>query len=282
MKRILLALLVIALCIPCGALAGETMRIANCQDWVSLRSAPSTQAPRLMQVPLGAFVDCEPDYDSEFSLCSYEGVTGYILDEYLERVALYAQVGAFTVLGERNYINDREVMEIVCLDARGDKCWQRRWEFPALTGLSGTDAFVAGTAQEPMILTHVAGVGLTALDLYTGQERWTLGSDVVDLGGGLCCTVAEDGTIYIGGYYGPDPVAISADGELLWQSSPVYGEGDGQPLEFWWLYKLELRPDGLIATYDMGMDDQGRECSGELLYSLDGELLSYCYLYDMY
>lgn len=279
MKRMLLVLLVIALCIPCSALAEKTMKIVNCQDWVSLRSAPSTQAERLAQVPLGAYVTGECDYYSDFSYCSYNGVTGYILNEYLEAVALYAQVDDRTIIAERSYNDSGEIMEVVCLDAGGGECWQRRFESPYYTELNCTDAFVAGTAKKPMLLVHVSGVGLTALNLYTGQEKWTLGEDVVSLGGSLSCAVAEDGTMYIGGYYGPDPVAISMDGKVLWQSSAEYGEQDGYTMDFFWLYDLELVPDGLLATYDMGVDDQGTECGGEVLYSLDGELLSYRYLY---
>ena len=279
MKRMLLVLLVIALCIPAGALAETAMRIVNCQDWVSLRSAPNTQAKRLAQIPLGAYVTGEYDYDSDFSPCSYEGVSGYILNEYLEEPALYAQVGSFTVLGERSYSDSGEVMEITCLDSSGSEAWKRVFQSPYQTELNCTDAFVAGTAEAPMVLVHVSGVGLTALDPETGSDLWTLGDDVVNLGGSLSCAVGEDGTAYIGGYYGPDPVAISVDGELLWQSSSVYGEGDGYPLDFAWLYKLELGPDGLLATYDLGMDDQGTECGGEVLFGLDGEMLSYRYLY---
>lgn len=274
MKRMLLVLLVIALCIPFGALAETAMKIVNCQDWVSLRSAPSTQAQRLAQVPLGAFVTGEYDYDSEFSHCSYEGVSGYILNEYLEEPALAAQMGDHTILAERSYSDSGEVMELSCRDSSGSEAWKRVFQSPYQTELNCTDAFVAGTADDPVVLVHVSGVGLTALDLFTGQEKWTLGGDVVNLGGSLSCAVGEDGTAYIGGYYGPDPVAISADGELLWQSSSVYGEGDGYPLEFWWLYKLELVPGGLIATYDMSAGERG----GEVLYGLDGQMLSYSFM----
>ena len=274
MKRMLLVLLVIALCIPCGALAEGMLRIVNCQDWVSLRSAPSTQAERLAQVPLGAFVTGEYDPYSEFSYCSYEGVSGYILNEYLEAPALAEQVDDRTVLAERSYSDSGEVMELSCLDSSGSEAWKRVFQSPYQTELNCTDAFVAGTAEAPMVLVHVSGVGLTALDLFTGQEKWTLGDDVVNLGGSLSCAVGEDGTMYIGGYYGPDPVAISADGELLWQSSSVYGEGDGYPLEFWWLYELELGPEGLTATYDMSSSD----CGGQVLYNPDGELLSYAFM----
>ena len=274
MKRMLLVLLVIALCIPAGALAEGTMKIVNCQDWVSLRSAPSTQAERLAQVPLGAYVTGECDYYSEFSLCSYNGVSGYILNEYLEAVALYAQMNNLTVLAERSYSDSGEVMELTCRDSSGSELWTRTFQSPYATELNCTDAFVGGTAAEPMVLVHVSGVGLTALDPETGSDLWTLGDDVVSLGGSLSCAVGEDGTAYIGGYYGPDPVAISVDGKLLWQSSSVYGEGDGYPLEFWWLYELELGPDGLIATYDMSADERG----GQVLYGLDGQLLSYSFM----
>ena len=276
MKRMLLVLLVIALCIPCGALAEGMLRIVNCQDWVSLRSAPSTQAERLAQVPLGALVTGEYEMYAEFSHCSYNGVSGYILNEYLEAPALAAQVNGCTVLAERSYAGSGEVMELACLDANGSELWKRVFQSPYSTELDCTDAFMAGTAAEPMVLVHVSGVGLTALDLYTGQEKWTLGEDVVSLGGSLSCAVAEDGTVYLGGYYGPDPVAISVEGEVLWQSSSVYGEGDGYPLDFYWLYELELGPDGLTATYDMSADERG----GQVLFSLDGEMLSYCFTAD--
>lgn len=276
MKRMLLVLLVIALCIPCGALAEGMLKIVNCQDWVSLRSAPDSGSERLAQVPLGALVTGEYDYDSDFSHCSYGGVSGYIMNKYLEAPALAEQVDGLTILAERSYSSSGEVMEITCLNAGGSECWRRRFESPYSTELDCTDAFVGGTAVEPMVLVHVSGVGLTALDLYTGQERWTLGEDVVSLGGSLSCAVGEDGTMYIGGYYGPDPVAISVDGEVLWQSSSVYGEGDGYPLDFYWLYELELGPDGLTATYDMSADERG----GQVLYSLDGQMLNYCFTAD--
>ena len=276
MKRMLLVLLVIALCIPCGALAEGMLKIVNCQDWVSLRSAPSTQAERLAQVPLGALVTGEYDPYAEFSYCSYEGVSGYILNQYLETPALAAQVDGRTVIAERSYAGSGEVMELACLDANGSELWKRVFQSPYSTELDCTDAFVAGTAAEPTVLVHVSGVGLTALDLYTGQEKWTLGEDVVSLGGSLSCAVAADGTMYLGGYYGPDPVAISVDGEVLWQSSSVYGEQDGYPMEFWWLYALELGPDGLTAIYDMSADERG----GQVLYSLDGQMLSYCFTAD--
>jgi len=56
--------------------------VVNCDQWVSLRSSPSTSAPRLREVPLGAIVECY-DYNYEFSQCYYDGCWGFILNEYL-------------------------------------------------------------------------------------------------------------------------------------------------------------------------------------------------------
>ena len=53
----------------------------------------------------------------------------------------------------------------------------------------------------------------------------------------------------------------------------MYGESDGNSLDFWWLYALELGPDGLTATYDMSADGRG----GQVLYSLDGEMLGHSF-----
>lgn len=68
------------------AIAGYTCahysRVVNCDEWVSLRSYPSTSASRLCQVPLGAIVESYY-YNSEFSECYYNGMWGYILNEYL-------------------------------------------------------------------------------------------------------------------------------------------------------------------------------------------------------
>ena len=55
MKRILAALIALMLLsCACCSLAEESLRVVNCESWVSLRSAPDTQAERLAQVPLGA------------------------------------------------------------------------------------------------------------------------------------------------------------------------------------------------------------------------------------
>ena len=54
----------------------------NCNEWVSLRQAPSTSARRLATVYLGQQVDAYY-YNGTFCYCCYNGIWGYILSEYL-------------------------------------------------------------------------------------------------------------------------------------------------------------------------------------------------------
>lgn len=58
------------------------MYVANCEEWVSLRSSASTSASRLAKVPLGAQVETL-GRSGQFTKCRYNGKTGYILSKYL-------------------------------------------------------------------------------------------------------------------------------------------------------------------------------------------------------
>ena len=58
------------------------MRIINCDNWVTLRSAPSTSAGTVTRVPWGEYVEAYY-YNSQFAECYYKGMHGYILKKYL-------------------------------------------------------------------------------------------------------------------------------------------------------------------------------------------------------
>ena len=107
---------------------------------------------------------------------------------------------------------------VVCRDASGEVVWSRETVVDAATELSGSTAFMAGVAQDPLVALYNVDEGLWALDGLTGEERWFLSTEDAGLGGGICVAVDENGTMYIGGYDGPDPVAISMDGRVLWRS----------------------------------------------------------------
>ena len=71
---------------PAGYYRGEsmgTMRVVNCNSWVTLRRNPSTSAGTVDRVPLGAKVTAYW-YNSEFAECYYQGQHGYILLRYLD------------------------------------------------------------------------------------------------------------------------------------------------------------------------------------------------------
>lgn len=289
MKRFVTVLLALALCGLGWAAAEEVqLRVVNCKEWVSLRSAADTQSERLAQVPLGASVFGEYDPAAEFSHCRYGDRSGYILNTYLApaeeaagtadpapegEVILEYGAGDRQVRAIRSCASGSESLWIACTDDAGAVLWSYAVGPLEMTELTLTDAFVDDRAAEPFAVVYSAARGLEALDLDTGALLWALTPEQVSLGGSITWVVGEDGTMYIGGYYGPDPVAISPEGALLWQASSRYGDLDGYPLEFWWLYHLEIEDAGLVATYDSGSESAGR-----VLFGLDGRMLAYSFM----
>lgn len=59
-----------------------TLRVINCESWVSLRSYPSTSAERITRVYKGETVQAYW-YNYHFAECYYYGMHGYILLDYL-------------------------------------------------------------------------------------------------------------------------------------------------------------------------------------------------------
>lgn len=86
MKRIISICLVVLLALTSVSALAESMRVVNCNEWVSLRSYPSTKATRITTVPLGAVVDAHY-YEGDFIYCTYMGLNGYILASYLTSAA---------------------------------------------------------------------------------------------------------------------------------------------------------------------------------------------------
>ena len=59
-------------------------QVVNCEEWITLRSSPSTSAGFLARIPLGAYVTCLGDAGNEFYEVEYDGKHGYALKAYLE------------------------------------------------------------------------------------------------------------------------------------------------------------------------------------------------------
>ena len=64
----------------------QTMRVVNCNESITLRTSPSTQAAEICQIPLGAVVSYIEPAANGFYRVTYLGQTGYVLASYLEFV----------------------------------------------------------------------------------------------------------------------------------------------------------------------------------------------------
>lgn len=220
------------------------MRVVNCKEWVSLRSAPDTKADRICKVPLGALVhDCSW-YDESFILCNYNGQQGYILVDYLEEMmyVLDWQQDGCRVTAVRDRSNNKEKLTVQCLVGENDVVWEYTTEVNQIGQFDCTTAFMGGTSQDPQVMVNNSEKGLTMLELWDGTEKWTLTPDKVRLGGGLCTAVGDDGIIYLAGMDGPTPLAISPNGELLWQAQI-------DDPDVFWPYEIEPRMDDIVVKY---------------------------------
>ncbi len=277
-----LIMLLLALLTLFGAARAEwdeiyygNMMVVNCEEWVSLREVPGTGGDRLAKVPLGAVVaeaEWVPLYD-QYVYCRFGGQWGYVLSKYLRpedesgfEVVLDESRDELEVMVVRSYEDSSESLLAYAVDEQGKVIWSYRTAPVMFTELYATEAFIGGTAQEPRVMVYSWDEGLTALDLFTGEALWTLTPQEISLGGSLSCAVAEDGTMYIGGYYGPDPVAIDVNGRVLWQA-------DSGSNDIYWLYEIELTDEGVAAHYDSFPDST---VGGWVLYGLDGAVEELC------
>ena len=247
-----LAALVLCACFAFaeGAYIGD-MQVINCREWVSFRSEPSTESERIMKIPVDSIVyDCyEAAEGWVYGL--YCGEYGYVSTDYLTVVTeassdsamLCEEKNGVMVVGSHEYTDNGEFYYIIAYDEDGNMLWMHEISCSYTTELQMVDAFIAGTDEKPMVMAFSAETGLTALDFFTGETLWEIKNDVQSLGGSICYAVDTDGTMYIGGYYGPDPLAISADGEILWRTDfkGVY----------YWLHTIEVYDEHLICYFDM-------------------------------
>ena len=78
------------------------MRVVRVKEWVTLRAEPYKWSKALAKVPLGAIVyNCSTIREKKsFLYAEYEGVSGYILAEYLEKAPQFEPAVTSAVSGK--------------------------------------------------------------------------------------------------------------------------------------------------------------------------------------
>ncbi len=270
MKRAFI--LICALCILTGLVFSASseeeklnMQVVECEQGVSLLKEPISWSDRIMKVPLGAVVEDCVQVSDAFYRVHYGGRVGYILSKYLtalpysgawrtqetvpyetfeksDGLILKKEYNGMTILAASALSERGEVLSVDCFHDR-EVLWGWETGVEEPSELQSTTAFMGGTIDQPCVLIYNSQIGLTSVDPQTGEELWFLPTERIALGASVCTAVSDDGTIYIAGYDGPDPVAISADGTPLW-AVQIDDEELFHPIE------ISLTEDAILATYE--------------------------------
>ena len=227
-------------------------------DFLELIPAELQPEPALMPEPEAPAEEAEVEVfvpSAEAPVESINQATDYN-DDF---VILDQTLGDVRVIARQIFQIDNEYLMIVGLDANGNELWKKETNTGDVSELTQTDAFIGGTEAAPLVMMYNDWVGLSALDPRTGEVRWEVLKQQIFLGGSISRAVDANGVLYIGGYYGPDPVAIDANGNVLWQSS----SGD---LKANWMYAIELQEDGVCTRYSSMAGDK----SGAVIYDYNG------------
>ena len=227
-----------------------------------------------------------------FTKCVYQGQEGYVMSRYLEPAPEYEPVetkGESRKMTREEIIGSGEIVfewtefnvsvlaayEVIT-EEEGEMPWETlrvgcfidgepEWGYVEQAQQSGESdkrkltAFIGGTEDEPQVYVYDAEYALIMLDLIDGTEQWELSKDICPLGDCAVVTAgANTGILYVAGSEGPDPVAISAEGNVLWRSVIDDPEIFG-PME------IILNPNDIEVHY---------ECGKAVRLEYNGELIS--------
>lgn len=269
-------------------------KVVWCKEYISLREKPYKTAKRLLEIPLGAIVyNVKEIRSAQFYQVEYEGVTGYALKGYLKPAPEY-EPPANSSITKRMTLEEVKGSGEVVLDWKDynmsviavrdhHKAKRRNWEVLRIgCFIDGnpvwgheetidvthckTDmlrAFIGGVKDDWQVMVYNGGYGLSMLDLLSGRERWSVTVREVPMGNGAATAVDDQGTVYIAGSEGPDPVAISDEGQVIWQASTDDPQLTGA---------CEIRTlDNIIEVKYRGNDDNtcriaAFDNSGNLIY----------------
>ena len=250
----------------CSAVEGSDWIAVNYQgvdgfirnDFLEMLAVEEPEAEPEEEVDLGPIA--ERELPAEAPIADIAAPSQYTDD----MVILDETVGGVHVIARRIYMEANEYLLVVGLDGNGAELWRKQTMTPDVTEMTQTDALIGGTADAPSVLMYNDWLGLSALDPATGAIRWEVTKQDVFLGGSVSRVVGPDGTLYIGGYYGPDPVAISADGRVLWQA-------DCSAYSAQWMTTMELLENGISCWYGSMKGDEG-ETTGTVVYDFNGAI----------
>ena len=269
------------------------MRVVWCKEWVSLREQPGKTFKRIAEIPLGAIVySCVDIGNPLFYQCESEGQTGYVLQGYLipapecepplsasitRKMTMEEVIGDgevvldwkdynMSVVAAREYVTEKrkewEVLRVGCF-INDQPVWGHEERCEVFSQYEMLKVFIGGVEDDWQVMLFDGGYGLSRLDLLSGKEKWCIRTGDCPMGNAAAIAVDDNGTVYLAGTDGPDPVAISLDGRVMWQadvSNPdVYGP-----------YEIMLENNMIQVKYESGMTN------GYKLVSFDsaGTLLS--------
>ena len=113
--------------------------------------------------------------------------------------------------------------------------------------------------QKGSIVYLVVEGKVIALNKNTGKVLWKTKSIA---GASVHYAFDKKGVLYIGGYDGPNVVAIDKKGKILWQVA------DASKGKAYWSYKINLLSDKIEIAYESDSDYEGRayvDYSGKIL-----------------
>lgn len=210
-----------------------------------------------------------------FIRCEYEGQEGYILKKHLQPAPEFepAETKQFSdemsreeILSHGEVVLDWTEFNVSVLasyeqvmEDGAEWAYVRigcyindlpNWGYTEAVKLEGKPvtlkAFLGGTEDEPMVLVYDEAYGLIMLELMDGSEVWTIRSGECSFGDASVISIGEDtGILYIAGSDGPDPIAVSPEGTILWRA-----EIDDP--EIYEPTRIALNANNIEVTYNSG------------------------------
>lgn len=224
---------------------------------------------------------------SLFIRCEYEGQEGYILKKHLKPAPEYEpaetkqnndEMTREEIIGNGEIILEWKEFNVSVLAAyeeikEDNATWEYvrigcfindvpNWGYTEAVKVSGQPvtlkAFMGGTEDEPMVYVYDEAYGLSMLDLMDGTEAWTIMKAECTFGDAAVYTVGENtGILYVTGSVGPAPIAVSSEGNILWQSE-ISDPGVSGPKE------IRLNVNDIEVVYESGKIVR-LEYNGELI-----------------